>query len=491
MTNPFAGLEPVEMWRWFDEITRIPRESRNEKGIRDWLSRWAVEHGCERSIDATGNIVIRVKASPGREGTPIVVLQGHMDMVCEKNSDVTFDFAKEPIQAYIDGDFVRARGTTLGADNGIGIAASLAAVTDPRIVHGPLELLFTVDEETGLTGATRIEGDALKGRILLNLDSEEDGTIYVGCAGGGDNHTALTVKRVPAPARKAAYRIRVSGLKGGHSGLNIIENRANAIRLVARYLRASLDTIRGKVLLVSVDGGDKHNAIPREASAVIHASTRAGGALRKLAKALRKDALAEYAGVDPDIEITVEDLADRPADAIHKKDGARVVSLLLAIPHGVETMSRDIPGLVETSNNLASIRTQGDKITILTSSRSSVMPALQAIRDRIAAAGHLAGAVVEAHGGYPAWQPNMKSKLLKVAREVYSAEFGKDARVTAIHAGLECGIIGDKFEGMEMISFGPNLMGVHSPEERVQISTTATFYRFFRSLLLKLAEKRS
>jgi dipeptidase D len=487
MSNPLSGLEPAELWKHFHEITRIPRESRNEAGIRDYLARWAGSRGCEHVIDETGNIIIRCKATPGHEGAPTVVLQGHMDMVCEKNADVKFDFAKDPIDVQVEGDFVKARGTTLGADNGIGIAAAMAAVTDPSVVHGPLELLFTVDEETGLTGATRLQGGTLAGRILLNMDSEEDGTLYVGCAGGGDNHTTLELRRIRPPARKTAYRVKVSGLKGGHSGLNIIENRANAVRLVARYLRAAMDGVRGKIYVSSIDGGDKHNAIPREASAVFYASNRAGASLKRLAKALRADALTEYRTIDPDIEIAVEPEEKDPGDIIHKKDAARLVDLLLAIPHGVDTMSRDIPGLVETSNNLASVHTEGTKASILTSSRSSVMPALEALRARITAVGHLAGAEVEAMGGYPAWQPDMKSKLLKLTRQVYADEFGKDPHVTAIHAGLECGIIGDKFEGMEMISFGPNLFGAHSPDERVQVSTCVNFYKLMRALLGRLA----
>ncbi len=489
MTNPLAGQPPAELWKWFHEITCIPRESKNEAGIRDWLQRWAREHGCESTVDQAGNVLIKVKASPGRENAPVVVIQGHMDMVCEKNSDVTFDFARDPIQTWVDGDWLRARGTTLGADNGIGMAAGLAAVTDPEVVHGPLELLFTVDEETGLTGAVKLEPGALTGRILLNCDSEEDGTLYVGCAGGGDNITTLTVRRVPPPARKHAYRVKVFGLKGGHSGLNIHENRANAIKLLTRYLRAAMADVRGKIFIGTISGGDKHNAIPREAWADFYASNRAAASLRKLAKSLAKDALTEYRTIDPDIAIAVDDAPSAPADVIHKKDASRLVDMLMAIPHGVATMSRDIPGLVETSNNLASVRCDQNRVVVLTSSRSSVMPALRAHRDQIAAAGALAGASVEDHGGYPAWQPDMSSKLLRTTKQVYMAEFGKEPHVTAIHAGLECGIIGDKFAGMEMISIGPNIRGAHSPDEAVQISTTVSFYRLFRALLAKLSAK--
>ena len=487
MGNPLSGIEPAELWKWFYEITRIPRESKNEAGIRKYLADWAGKHGCTHTIDEAGNIIIKAPATPGHEKAAPVVLQGHMDMVCEKNSDVTFDFARQPIEAHVDGDFVMAKGTTLGADNGIGIAAAQAAITDPDVVHGPLELLFTVDEETGLTGATKLQGGTLDGRVMLNMDSEEDGTLYVGCAGGGDDHITATVKRVRPPARKAAYRLRVAGLKGGHSGLNIHENRANAVKLVARYLKTAIATIRGKVYVSSIDGGDKHNAIPREASAVFYASNRAGASLRRLAKAMKKDALSEYRTIDPDIEFIIEEAPEPPSDIIHRKDADRIVNMLIGLPHGVDTMSRDIEGLVETSNNVAAVKTDGDEISVLTSTRSSVMPALQNLRDQITAVGRLAGAEVESGGGYPAWQPNMRSKLLKLTKQTYKEQFGSEPEVKAIHAGLECGIIGDKFEGMEMISFGPNIFGAHSPDERVQISTTQNFYKLFKALLARLA----
>jgi dipeptidase D len=491
MANPLAGHEPAELWKWFYEITRIPRESKNESRIRAWLQNWAADHGCQSRVDAAGNIVIQVNASPQCESAPVAVVQGHMDMVCEKNSDVQFDFETDPIDVYVDGDWVKARGTTLGADNGIGIAAGLAAVTDPAIVHGPLELLFTVDEETGLTGAVKLEPDMLQGRILLNCDSEEDGTLYVGCAGGGDNVTTLRVKRTKPPARKHAYRVKVTGLKGGHSGLNIHENRANAVKLLARFLDRAMATIRGKVYPTAVHGGDKHNAIPREAWADFYASNRAAAALRRLAKTLKEDALTEFRTIDPDIDIVIEDAPEEPVDIIHRKDASKLVNLLLAIPHGVEAMSRDIEGLVETSNNLASVKTDGEVVTILTSSRSSVMPALEAHRRQVAAVGELAGAEVEAHGGYPAWQPDMESKLLAMTKQTYADRFGREPHVTAIHAGLECGIIGDKFPGMEMISFGPNITGAHSPDEAVQISTTVNFYKLFAALLEKISRMKA
>jgi dipeptidase D len=299
------------------------------------------------------------------------------------------------------------------------------------------------------------------------------------------------IRRVEPPARKQCYRVTVSGLKGGHSGLNIHENRANAVKLVARFMKAAIETVRGKVYLSTVHGGDKHNAIPREAWADFYASNRARASLKRLAKNLTRDALTEYRTIDPDIRIEVVD-ADKPsADIMHKKDAIKAVNLLLAIPHGVESMSRDIAGLVETSNNVASVRCDGGKMVVLTSTRSSVMPALRAHRDQIIAVGSLAGAVVEDHGGYPAWQPDMKSKLLKLTRQVYKEQFDREPEVKAIHAGLECGIIGDKFPGMEMISMGPNIFGAHSPEECVQISTTVNFYKLFSALLSKISQKHA
>jgi len=489
VSKPIAELEPRSLWRHFDAIRRIPRPSGNEEAIRRHVLDWAAGRGWEVRVDEVGSVVVRVPATKGCKQAPTVVLQGHFDMVGEKNGDVVFDFAKDPIDACVDGNWVRARGTTLGADNGIGLAAAMGAAEDPDVVHGPLELLFTVDEETGLTGASHLEPGFVTGRLLLNLDSEEDGTLYVGCAGGGDAESRLPVerRRPSGPEPLIDLVVRVSGARGGHSGLNIVENRANALKLLARALRDA----RARVAfgLVAFDGGDKHNAIPREAEATLRLSRSQLPALRESVAATAARALEEYGGAEPNLAFAADERATAAAegDALDDASRDRVIDLLLAVPHGVVSMSRDIPGLVESSTNLARVRLAPDSLRLYTSSRSSVAAALAEVRGQIRACVELAGGTIELRGGYPGWRPNMDSPLLKTTREVFRASFGGDPHVTAIHAGLECGIIGERYPGIDMISFGPDIRGAHSPDERVDIPSTARFWTLLRALLRRLA----
>lgn len=482
MASPLESLEPRSVWRQFDEIRKIPRPSGKESKIREHMKAFAKERGFQVREDKAGNVCIVVPATPGHEGAPTIVLQGHMDMVCEKNSDKQFDFEKDAIEVKVEGDWVKANGTTLGADNGLGLAAALAAATDESVVHGPLELLFTVDEETGLTGAMNLETTLVTGRKLLNLDSEDDGVLFVGCAGGQNTSLHLPVSFVAAPKEGTALRVHVKGLRGGHSGLDIGENRANAVKLLCRAL--TLGGAATDVAIGSIEGGSAHNAIPREASAVCLVGDRA--AFEASVKQALEAAKAEHGSADPDMAVEVT-AADAPETVLSAESGRRVIDLVLALPHGVLAMSRELKGLVETSNNVATIGIKDGKAVVLCSSRSSVAAALRSTIAQVRAVGTLAGAEVQEKPGYPGWQPNMSSELLALGKRVFTEIWGAEPKVTAIHAGLECGLIGERFPGMDMLSFGPQLKAVHSPDERAQISSTARFWEAVKGMLGKLA----
>ncbi|MEW5877917.1 MAG: aminoacyl-histidine dipeptidase [Acidobacteriota bacterium] len=484
MDRPLANLQPSLVWQHFEEILKVPRPSKHEERIREHVKRWAQSKGFAVREDAAGNLVVKVPATPGHESAPTVVLQGHLDMVAEKNSDVTFDFFKDAIQPRIVGDYVYATGTTLGADNGIGVAAAMAIAEDPEAVHGPLELLFTVDEETGLTGAAKLDPGLVTGKTLLNLDTEEDGAFYIGCAGGADAHSVFTVQWEPVPAGHVALGVRVRGLKGGHSGVDIHENRGNALKFLARVVAAARKA-SAELRIAAVSGGSKHNAIPREADAVITLpaadAAKARQAMEEAAAVLKE----EYGEIDPGQRVEIGEAA--ASQVFSAGDSNRILDALLACPHGVLAMSRAVPGLVETSNNLAVVTTEGSQVKVVTSSRSSVMPSLRATLQQVEAVFKLAGAAVEVHDGYPGWKPNPNSPVLQLAREVFQREFGREPEVKAIHAGLECGLIGEKFPGMDMLSLGPQIESPHSPDERVKIPTVANFYRLLKAILAAMA----
>lgn len=484
MESPLRQLEPKLVWQHFDEILKIPRPSKHEEKIRAHVKAWAQSRGFSVREDAAGNLVVRVPASSGHEGAPTVVLQGHLDMVAEKNNDVVFDFLRDAIKPRIVDDYVYATGTTLGADNGIGVAAAMAVAEDPEAVHGPLELLFTVDEETGLTGAAQLEPGLIEGRTLLNLDTEEDGAFYIGCAGGADAHAVFTLSLEPAPSGHVALAVRVRGLRGGHSGVDIHENRGNALKFLARLLAAARQAAPA-MHLATVAGGSKHNAIPREADALF---TVPAGAVEQVREAVAQAAATlkeEYEQIDPGQQVVVEEVT--VGQVMAADQGNRLLDSLLACPHGVLAMSRAVPGLVETSNNLAVVTTEGNQVKVITSSRSSVMPSLRATLQLVEAVFRLAGAAVEVHDGYPGWKPNPDSMVLKRAIAVYERQFGEKPEIKAIHAGLECGLIGEKFPGIDMLSLGPQIESPHSPDERVKISTVAKFYRLLKALLKELA----
>ena len=481
MPDAIAGLSPEAVWRYFAEISRIPRCSGNEKRISQYIVDKAAELGLEVKQDGHLNVVVKKPASPGRENAPGVCLQGHLDMVCEKNKEVTHDFEKDAIEIVRDGNVLMANGTTLGADNGIAVATSLAIMEDDSLDHGPLEFLFTVDEETGLTGAGNLRPDFLESGILLNLDSEEEGALYVGCAGGRDTNGTWHVSFTPAPAGAVPMRLRVTGLVGGHSGLEIHKGRANSIKVIGRVLYALQEA---GARLSHIEGGNKRNAIPREAEALILVPEDDEDVATATAE--RYDAMirAEFATIDPGLSITLERASDARAPMVVERGGQeRILRAILALPHGVTRMSADIPGLVETSTNVAVIRTHEDAIRLETSQRSSVASEIDEIVQTVASIFQLSDAAVQREAGYPGWKPDTASPILKIARSTYRRLYGVEPEVKAVHAGLECGIIGEKYPGMDMISFGPTLEGVHSPDEKIYIDTVEKYWAFLLALL--------
>jgi dipeptidase D len=479
-----SELQPAALWSHFDTILTIPRGSKHEEKARDFVTGIVDGAGLSYDVDAVGNVVARKPGTAGREGSPTVVLQAHLDMVQEKNSGTEFDFETDAIRPVMDGEYLKADGTTLGSDNGIGVAAMLAILESEDIAHGPLEFLFTIDEETGLTGAGGLAEDLLEGRLLINLDSEEEGVLTIGCAGGADTYLTLPVARSAADPGRAALAIRVEGMKGGHSGVDIHLQRGNAVRLLSRVLYGA--SLESDFHLASIAGGNAHNAIPREANAVIVCEASDCEGIAGLLEAGLSAVGGELATIDPGFSWTVEGV-EAPADAIDGSGTTRVLELLTALPHGVLGMSPDIEGLVETSTNLAVVAVETGAVKILMSTRSSVMSALVAVRQRIRAIGGLAGAEVAEKDGYPGWKPDVSSDVLAVMAEVYKSVTGEDAEVGAVHAGLECGIIGEKYPGMDMISFGPQIEFPHSPDERVRVPSVEPFWRVLVATLERLA----
>ena len=467
-------LKPAGVFRYFEEICQVPRPSKHEEKIVAFLKDFGLKHGLETKVDDAGNVLIRKPATPGMESRKTVVLQSHVDMVCEKNNDVTHDFMNDPIETYIDGEWLRARGTTLGADNGIGVATELAILTDDTLEHGPIECLFTIDEETGLTGAFALQEGFFSGDILLNLDSEDEGELFIGCAGGVDTVAEFSYREVDVPQGYFCCRVQVKGLKGGHSGGDIHLGHANANKLLTRFLTQCAD--KYDLYLCQIDGGNLRNAIPREAHALIALPEADKHALRTDLNIFAAEVQDEYHVTDPDMELTLESEPFHPR-AIDRDTTQRLLQALYACPHGVYAMSQDIPGLVETSTNLASVKMRpGNVIRIETSQRSSTASAKQDIARMVRTVFRMAGATVTFGEGYPGWKPNTHSEILEVATESYRRLFGTEAKVKAIHAGLECGLFLDKYPALDMLSFGPTLQGVHSPDERMLIPSVQRFW---------------
>ncbi len=482
--STIKDLKPALVWNNFYQLTRYPRPSKHEEKVREFLLKWGKEHKVETFADATGNVIMKVPATPGYENRKTVILQGHMDMVPQKNNDVKHDFLTDPIETWIDGEWVKAKGTTLGADDGMGVAMAMAVAESKDLKHGPIEILITYDEETGMTGANKLQPGVLKGDILINLDSETEGELYVGCAGGMDTEGSGRYTKVRRPKGYQAYSLQVKGCQGGHSGMDIILCRANANRIAARLTDVILAKTDTK--LVEFTGGNMRNAIPREAEVLLYIKDPS-----KVARVLRKaglQVLDEFAQTDPDMSISLT-----PAifsKGYVKDDEARaLVNAVLACPDGVERMSQTMPGTVETSNNLAIVKIAGGKVAIVTLMRSFIDSAKVALSRKIAAVLNNAGIKTRFVGAYSGWAPDDKSVILRVMKESYKKLYGKEPEVMAIHAGLECGIIGGIYPGLDMISCGPTLKSPHSPDERCYIPSVQKAWDFLVEVLKDIPER--
>lgn len=464
----------------FEQISKVPRPSKREEKIVAWLLDWAGEKGLAARTDEAMNVLIDVPASEGFENSQTLVLQGHMDMVCEKAKGYEHDFDQDPIKLiYTDDGWLTADQTTLGADNGIAIAMAMVAATDKTVGHPPLELLFTTDEETGLTGASSLQPGFIKGKQLLNVDSEDEGVFTVGCAGGEDARLILPFAADENLAGHHTFRLVCGGMSGGHSGIDIIEERANALKLLFRGIH--LLCKNSDVRIANVNGGTARNAIPRDAEAVLLIPLDATESSLAIITDLRHKARSEYAKTDPNLSIELvsqdDDLLATSAETTRL-----AIDTVFAYPHGVAAMSKDIDGLVETSNNMATIKTENGKMIILSNQRSSNMDSLALLCEQILSVARLAGARGETSGGYPSWKPNMESELLARCLRVFEDRFGRKPVVEAIHAGLECGIIGSKYDGMDMISFGPTIKNPHSPDEKINIESIGKTWDFLVAL---------
>lgn len=481
-----TDLKPALLWQCFDEITKIPRPTHHLDKMREFLIGWAEKHNIAVKTDAVGNVVMSVPATPGHENAPTVVLQGHQDMVAEKRGDSTHDFMTDPIETIIDGDWVHANGTTLGADNGMGCAAAMACLIDPDLAHGPLEALFTVDEEQGLIGANGLESGMIKGKILLNLDSEEHGQLVIGCAGSIATICTYPLSFAEIPAGYKFFKVHINHLKGGHSGMEIHLGRGNANQQIARFIWESSRNY--DLVLNDFCGGGLPNAIPREAWAIIGVPASDAPSIVKDATAFSDMIHAEYMLAEgSDFTFTIEEV-ETPANILAEECADALIATLFGTPNGVQSMSLAVPGLVETSTNLASVKRDGnDKLIITTHQRSSVDSRRDEISHRIEAIYSNIGCKVETNDPSVGWAPNPDSKLLKIAVNSFEDLFGKKPRVEALHAGLECGLFLEKMPDMDMISFGPTLKDIHSPGEKANIPSVAKFYQLLTDILKRLS----
>src|SRR5580700_2728860 len=480
--SALANLEPQLVWNHFERLAAIPRASRKEAAAREYIRGIAASSSLETVEDPAGNLIVRKPGRPGRDFAPMALLQGHLDMVCEKNEGTVHDFDADPIKVVRNGDWLRADGTTLGSDNGVGVAAALAVMESNDIVHGPLEFVFTIDEESGLTGASAFPGGLLKSKYFLNLDNEETGTLCIGCSGGVKTTGRRKVSFVPTTG-DSAWRIKVFGLKGGHSGVDIHQGRGNALRILGSALQRVIGSLLAQI--AAVGGGSAQNAIPREAAAIIVLDAARESELRKLLAASEAEWKADLGGFDPDLQITVEK-APRPDKALDAADAKRIIDLLVTTPHGVVAMSPDVPGLVQNSTNFAILLVNGDVAEIVTSQRSAIEASKHAVAKMVATVFRMAGFEVEHAGSYPGWKPEPTSEIVQKLQAVHEQLFGNPAKLIAMHAGLECGVIGEKYPGMQMVSFGPTIVDPHSPNERVQISTVQSFWKYLKAVLEKI-----
>lgn len=486
MKYVLKDLKPTLMWKYFEDICQVPRPSKKEEKIRAFLINFAKENNFEYETDDIGNVIIRKPATPGMENRKSVVLQSHMDMVCEKNSDKEHDFDNDPIEPIIDGEWVRANETTLGADDGIGVATEMAILTDPEIQHGPIECLFTVDEETGLTGAFELAPGFVKSKILLNMDSEDEGELFIGCAGGIDTLATFLTKYNGRPVSHVAYNVSVKGLKGGHSGDEIDKGLGNSIKILNRFLWNCNN--KYKIRIADFNGGNLRNAIPREAFATVTIRPKDVKDFEKYFEQYKDDIAIDIAATEPGFAMTLEK-TEKPGQVIDKKTQNRLLNALYACPHGVIAMSQSMKGMVETSTNLASVKILDDnRIFITTSQRSDSEIGKKDVASMVESVFNLAGAAVTHTDGYPGWKPNPDSEIKDITVAAYEKLFNQTPIVRSIHAGLECGLILEKYPEMDMISYGPTLRMVHSPEEKIHIGTVEKFWDLTKEVLLNIPE---
>ncbi len=478
--NELSGLNPQSVWKYFYDLTQIPRPSGHEAATIAYVKKFGEDLGLETIVDEVGNVIIRKPATPGMENRRGIILQGHLDMVPQANSDTPHNFVTDPIRPRVDGEWVKATGTTLGADNGIGVAAAMAVMAAKNLKHGPVEALMTIDEETGMTGAFGLKAGVIHGDIFINLDSEDEGEVYVGCAGGTNANISMPIDREPAPAGEKAMKIVVSGLKGGHSGVDINLERGNSNKIMFRILYEL--THQYGVRIAMVDGGNLRNAIPREAVSVIMVKDQDIQNVKGKIAELAKMVLNELSSADPGVKIQVQD-AEKPATVIGMDAASRLIRAIYGCPNGVIRMSTDMIGLVETSTNLAIVKSDENEVFVKCLLRSSVDSAREDLKNMFASVFTLAGANIEFDGEYPGWKPNMDSAILKASREVYLKLYGKIPEIKAIHAGLECGILGGVYPSWDMLSIGPTIRFPHSPDEKVNIETVGKFWDFLVKIL--------
>jgi len=484
--NDIRQLEPKALWQNFYSLTQVPRPSHKKEEIGAFLESFGKSLGLVTLRDEIGNVLVRKPATPGMENRQAVILQAHMDMVPQKNSHIPHDFQTDPIDAYIDGEWVKARETTLGADNGIGLAAAMTVLQSKDLIHPAIEMFVTVDEETGMFGAFGLQPNFLKGDILVNMDSEDEGELYVGCAGGVDGNITFRYQEVEVPEGDVALKVSLTGLKGGHSGVDIHLQRGNANKLMFRFLKDAVADYEAR--LASIDGGSLRNAIPREAFAIVTVPAEGVDDLTDFVKEYEELFIEEYKGVDDNISFTVEQV-ELPTGLIPEEVQDDLINGVTVCPNGVFRFIPELKTVVETSNNLAIIKSDGSSVVLRTLTRSSVESRKEELASMVESAFLLAGAKVELVGGYPGWKPNLDSPILKQMTKVYEDKFGKTPKVMIIHAGLECGIIGTHYPNMDMISFGPTIRYPHSPDEKVNIATVGKFWDFLLATLENIPVK--
>jgi len=486
MSKDISNLEPKVVWKHFYSLTQVPRPSKHEDAIQEFMMKFGQDLGLETIKDEIGNIIIKKPATAGMENRKGVVMQGHLDMVPQKNSDKKHDFVTDPIEAYVDGDWVTANGTTLGADNGMGVAAAMAVLESTDIAHGPIEALFTADEETGMTGAFGLKNDVLDGDILLNMDSEDEGELYIGCAGGIDATSIFEYKEAQVESGMIAYKLIVKGLKGGHSGMDIPLGRGNSNKIMFRFLKKVSKDL--EIRISKIIGGSLRNAIPRESFVTIVLPENNASALENELEHFEDIIAKELSSVEPDFSFTCKETT-LPDSVIDEKTQVNLIHAIYGCPNGVIRMSNDMEGLVETSLNLAIIKSGDFQIEVQSLLRSSVETAKEDLAEMVESVFTLAGAKTTFNGAYPGWKPNPNSEILETMKEVYNNKFGKIPELKAIHAGLECGLLGAVYPSWDMISFGPTIRSPHSPDEKVKIATVSKFWDFLVETLKNIPTK--